>query len=117
MSRLILVLLTVLLSGCAGMVETTKSAGRSLEAGIIDMMSSDGEDELSPPRALEDISEQVFLTSVWQQKVTEGKGSEFLKLEMVVSEGKLFVADKKGHVFALDQHTGEPLWEVQTELP
>jgi outer membrane assembly lipoprotein YfgL len=36
---------------------------------------------------------------------------------MVVSDGKLFVADKKGHVFALDQQTGEALWEVQTELP
>lgn len=117
MSRLILVLLTVLLTGCAGMVETTKSAGKSLEASIIEMMSSDGEDESSPPRALEDIVEQVFLTPVWQQKVTEGKGSDFLKLEMVVSDGKLFVADKKGHVFALDQQTGEALWEVQTELP
>ncbi|HAI97425.1 MAG TPA: outer membrane protein assembly factor BamB, partial [Methylococcaceae bacterium] len=117
MSQLILVLLTVLLTGCAGMVETTKSAGKSLEASIIEMMSSDGEDESSPPRALEDIVEQVFLTPVWQQKVTEGKGSDFLKLEMVVSDGKLFVADKKGHVFALDQQTGEALWEVQTELP
>jgi hypothetical protein len=77
MSQLILVLLTVLLTGCAGMVETTKSAGKSLEASIIEMMSSDGEDESSPPRALEDIVEQVFLTPVWQQKVTEGRGQIF----------------------------------------
>lgn len=116
MIRLSLVVITIALAGCAGMVEKTKSAGKSLESGIIDMMSYADEDESAPPRELGEIAEQVFLEPVWQQKVTEGKGFDFLKLEMVVSDGKLFVADKKGQVVALDQQTGEALWEVQTEL-
>ncbi|MDF1828657.1 MAG: outer membrane protein assembly factor BamB [Cycloclasticus pugetii] len=117
MSRLSLVILLLFLAGCAGIVEKTKSAGKSLESGIIDMMSTSEEDESAPPRELAEIVEEVSLTSVWQQKASEGKGSKYLKLEMVVSDGKLFVADLKGKVLAIDQMTGELIWEVKTELP
>jgi len=117
MIRLSFIALILALAGCAGMVEKTKSASKSLESRVIDMMSTSEDDESSPPRELEEIVEKVILTPVWQQKVTEGQGSRFLKLEMVVSDGKLFVADQKGQVIALDQITGEALWEVQTDLP
>lgn len=117
MSRLSLVILLLFLTGCAGIVEKTKSAGKSLENGIIDMMSTSEEDESAPPRELAEIVEEVNLTPVWQQKASEGKGSKYLKLEMVVSDGKLFVADLKGKVLAIDQMTGELIWEVKTELP
>ena len=95
MSRLSLVILLLFLAGCAGIVEKTKSSGKSLESGIIDMMSTSEEDESAPPRELAEIVEEVSLTSVWQQKASEGKGSKYLKLEMVVSDGKLFVAFKR----------------------
>lgn len=117
MSRLSLVILLLFLAGCAGIVEKTKSAGKSLESGIIDMMSTSEEDESAPPRELAEIVEEVSLTPIWQQKASEGKGSKYLKLEMVVSDGKLFVADLKGKVLAIDQMTGELIWEVKTELP
>jgi len=117
MIRISLVALMLALAGCTGMVEKTKSASEGLESKIINMMSTSEDDESAPPRALEEIIEQVMLTPVWQQKVTEGKGSRYLKLEMIVSDGKLFVADRKGHVIALDQATGDALWEVETELP
>lgn len=117
MIRIGLLVFVMTLAGCAGMVEKTKSAGKSLESGIIDMMSTSEGDESAPPHALEEIAEQVVLTPVWTQKVTEGKGRRFLKLEMVPLDGKLFVADHEGLVVALDQKTGDPLWEVKTELP
>ncbi len=117
MSRLSLVILLLFLAGCAGIVEKTNSAGKSLESGIIDMMSTSEEDESAPPRELAEIVEEVSLTPVWQQKASESKGSKYLKLEMVVSDGKLFVADLKGKVLAIDQMTGELIWEVKTELP
>lgn len=117
MIRIGLLVFVMTLAGCAGMVEKTKSAGKSLESGIIDMMSTSEGDESAPPHALEEIAEQVVLTPVWTQKVTEGKGRRFLKLEMVPLDGKLLVADHVGLVVALDQKTGDPLWEVKTELP
>ncbi|OUR85557.1 outer membrane protein assembly factor BamB, partial [Cycloclasticus sp. 44_32_T64] len=85
MIRLGLALFVVALVGCAGMAETTKSASKSLESGIIDMMSASNEDESAPPQPLEEIVNEVVLTPVWQEKVTEGKGDQFLKLEMVLS--------------------------------
>ncbi len=117
MIRLIAVLLALALSGCASMVESTQSAGESLEASIIEMMTHSSEDESSPPRALEEIANEVMLSEVWQRKVIEGQGNRFLKLEMVISDGNLYVADRKGQVVALDQKTGETLWEVDTQLP
>ncbi len=117
MIRLIAVLLALALSGCASMVKSTQSAGESLEASIIEMMTHSSEDESSPPRALEEIANEVMLSEVWQRKVIEGQGNRFLKLEMVISDGNLYVADRKGQVVALDQQTGETLWEVDTQLP
>jgi|LWDU01.1.fsa_nt_gi outer membrane protein assembly factor BamB len=117
MIRVTIALLTIALSGCAGMVESTKSAGKSLESSIIDMMTYSSEDESAPPRALEEITNEVILSEVWQRKVIGGQGNRFLKLEMVLSDGKMFIADRKGQVIALDQQTGETLWEVETELP
>ncbi len=117
MIRLIAVLLALALSGCASMVKSTQSAGESLEASIIEMMTHSSEDESLPPRALEEITNEVMLSEVWQRKVIEGQGNRFLKLEMVISDGNLYVADRKGQVVALDQKTGETLWEVDTQLP
>jgi outer membrane protein assembly factor BamB len=117
MIRLIAVLLALALSGCASMVKSTQSAGESLEASIIEMMTHSSEDEALPPRALEEITNEVMLSEVWQRKVIEGQGNRFLKLEMVISDGNLYVADRKGQVVALDQQTGETLWEVDTQLP
>ena len=117
MIRIGLLVLMMTLAGCASMVETTKSAGKSLESSIIEMMSTSDEDETALPHELEEIAEQVTLTPVWQETVTKGQGGRFLKLEMVLSEGKLLVADHEGLLIALDQKTGDRLWEVETELP
>ncbi|MBL4744043.1 MAG: outer membrane protein assembly factor BamB [Cycloclasticus sp.] len=109
--------LVILMSGCAGIIQSTKSAGKSLESGIIDMMAYSGDDEASPPRELEPIENEVSLNTVWQSNASDTKGDQFLKLEMAVSDGKLFVADPKGVVLALDKATGLTLWEVDTQLP
>ncbi|PHS73390.1 MAG: outer membrane protein assembly factor BamB [Cycloclasticus sp.] len=117
MIRLSLLLLVLTLSGCAGMVEQTKSAGKSLESSIIDMMTYSGGDDSTPPRELEEINIEVVMTEVWQKNLIKGQGDRFLKLDMVVSEGKVFVADREGLVLALDKDTGEKIWEVETKLP
>lgn len=117
MIRLTAILLVLALSGCASVVESTKSAGNSLESSLIDMMTYSSPDEASPPRALEEITNEVVLTKVWQRNVIEGQGSHFLTLEMALSDGKLYVADRKGLVVALDQKSGDTLWQVDTQLP
>jgi len=117
MIKLTSLLSIILLSGCASMVDSTKSVGKDLESGIIEMMTYSEEDESALPKVLEVIQQEVELTELWRRRVGAGLGERFLKLEMVVSESKVFVADREGRVFALDQKTGETQWQVNTELP
>jgi len=117
MKRFLLILLALALTACASVVETTKSVGKSLEADIIDMMTYSDEDESSPPRALQEIKHEVLLTKAWQHQVPLDKTQRFTKLEMVLSDGTLFVANQEGAVLALDQANGNTRWEVQTDLP
>jgi len=109
--------IVVVLSGCASMLDSTKSAGKDLESGIIEMMTYSEEDENIVPKALEDIQHEVVLNELWSRDVGAALGERFLKLEMATSDGKVFIADRKGSVFSLDQKTGEILWQVETELP
>ncbi len=109
--------LLVLLSACASVVESTKTAGKSLEKSVIDMMTYDGEDETRPPRALEDIVPELLLDPVWQGDFTEGHGNNFLKLEMTEADGFLYVADHEGVIVSIERETGEKVWEVETKLP
>lgn len=99
MIRLFVILLVLLVAGCSGSSETPD------------------EENVSLPRELEEIVEEVEIEEVWQESVSEGQGDHFLKLEMAISGDALFVADRKGLVLALDKSTGDVRWEVETKLP
>ncbi|ORU90676.1 MAG: outer membrane protein assembly factor BamB [Cycloclasticus sp. symbiont of Poecilosclerida sp. M] len=107
----------LLLTACAGLVDATKSASKSLEGDAVEMLSFSSEDESRPPKELEDISNEVVLAKLWQEKLSAGQGDRFLKLEMVSTSEQLFIADHKGRVVALDRQTGEKDWAVETNLP
>jgi len=117
MKHFLLIVLMLALIACASVVDTTKSVGKSLEASVIEMMTYSDEDESSPPRALEEIKKEVLLTTVWQREVPSDKAQRFSKLNMVLSDGTLYVANHQGKVLALDQTSGDTSWEVQTGLP
>ncbi|PCI71196.1 MAG: outer membrane protein assembly factor BamB [Piscirickettsiaceae bacterium] len=117
MIRALSVLLVIFVAGCASVAETTKAAGNSLEKSIIDMMTYSSEDESRPPKLLEEFDPELNIVQVWQDEYSEGQGNSFLKLEMVASDGRLYVADYEGLVIAIDQEAGETLWEVETKLP
>jgi len=117
MNRLIIALLALMLTACASVVDSTKSVGKSLESSVIDMMSYSDDDDSLPPRVLETINEEVVLTKVWQRKIDSNKNERFSKLEMILSDGTIFLANQGGQVLALDQTSGMTRWEVQTGLP
>ena len=117
MIRVLGFILLLVLAGCATVVETTKSASNSLEKSIIDMMTYSDEDESRPPMPLEELSSEVQISQIWQDEFSEGQGNSFLKLEMVASNGRLFVADHKGLIVAIEQESGAKIWEVETKLP
>lgn len=117
MIRVSISILFLTLTACSSFIETTKSASKSFESSVIDMMDPYGNDELERAKVLEDISNEVVISKVWQNKPSEGQKEKFLKLEMAVSNGTIFMADDQGLVVALDQQTGNKIWEVETNLP
>lgn len=75
----------------------------------------DDNPDLNEPSELLSLSNEVDIDSVWSASPGDGSDDQFLRLELGVSEGKLFSADHEGLVAALDAETGRRLWEVETD--
>lgn len=99
---LLLVLYGSLLSGCSTM--------SSWMDGLIG-----GEDNTTPPTPLTDIEATVRLDKRWSSDVGVGYGDQFINLQPAVAGGRLFAADRKGRVVALDAGTGKRLWSTATD--
>jgi outer membrane protein assembly factor BamB len=95
------VLLGSLLSGCSTM--------SSWIDGIIG-----GEDNTEPPTPLTEIEATVRLDKRWGVDIGVGYDEQFINLRPAVEGERLFAADRKGRVVALDADSGKELWETRT---
>ncbi len=98
---LALVMLSGLLSGCSTM--------SSWFSGILG-----GDDNTAPPVPLEQLTDPLSLKKLWKTSVGVGYDEQFINLRPAILDGRLFIADRKGRVVALDAETGEEIWEVKT---
>lgn len=73
-----------------------------------------GKDTSEPPAPLTSIEQQVRLETVWERRFGSGHDGQFVHLVPAFAGERLFLADRKGRVFALESETGKPLWEVNT---
>jgi outer membrane protein assembly factor BamB len=73
-----------------------------------------GEDNAAPPAPLTSIESPVTLSRVWSETIGVGYDEQFVSLVPVVSDGRLYIADRKGQVVALDALTGQEIWSVKT---
>lgn len=95
-------ILAVLLNGCS-----TVSGWTSSLLG--------GTDNAEPPTPLVDIADPVPLKELWSTRVGVGLDEQFVNLAPIVHEDRLFIADRKGRVLALDARTGKEIWQVKTD--
>ena len=98
---LALVMLSGLLSGCSTM--------SSWFSGVLG-----GDDNTAPPVPLEQLTDPLSLKKLWRTSVGVGYDEQFINLKPAILDGRLFIADRKGRVIALDAETGEEIWEVKT---
>lgn len=89
-----LIYLSVIVSGCAWLGD---------------------KDNAAPPAKLAAFEETVRLEKIWSRDTGQGTDGQLLKLVPVVSAGRVFVADRKGLVEALDAETGKRLWKTDTD--
>lgn len=69
------------------------------------------------PAKLVDIKQpEVRAASIWKGDAGVGGKGRFSGLGMVIHEGRLYTADAKGRVYAMNVDTGEQLWRVDTGL-
>ena len=77
----------------------------------------DDDAKVVKPTPLIDMRNEIELDRSWQASPGEGSEGQILRLELAVSNGKVYAADHEGLVFALDAESGKRVWEVETDLP
>lgn len=72
-------------------------------------------DETEPPAELQDFQAKVQLDTLWSRKLGVGSDEQFVRYMPAILGERVFVADRKGKVWALAADSGEELWEVNTK--
>jgi outer membrane protein assembly factor BamB len=75
-----------------------------------------GEKDPTPPTELEDFVAEVGLTTLWSERVTRGGEGKRLRLVPAVGGGRVYVADARGRLVAVDASSGRVQWQRDTDL-
>jgi outer membrane protein assembly factor BamB len=109
MRPLLLVLLSLSLSGCAAFDTVKESL-----SGITDYFTG-GADNTEPPSELTEITPEVEIDVLWKESIGVGTDEQTLKLVPAIGNGKIYAADREGLVQARDISTGNLAWEAEIE--
>ncbi|MGB5472283.1 MAG: outer membrane protein assembly factor BamB [Gammaproteobacteria bacterium] len=99
---LLLFLLGSLLSGCSTMSSWFDSI-------------LGGDDNAEPPTPLTDIEASAQFDKRWSVDIGVGYDEQFINLQPAVAGDRLYVADRKGRVVALDAASGKRLWSTDMD--
>jgi len=97
---LLFALTLILLSGC----------------GTVKNMFGGGEDNTIPPTPLVEIETLAEIIKLWSTNTGKGSSKQYLKLTPSHIQGKVFVADVRGNLAAIDATTGNTLWENDADM-
>ena len=70
-----------------------------------------------PPADLPDFTAELTLRKEWSRSIGAGQGDLFNRLTPAVDGERIFAADAKGLVQAMDRQTGKVLWKTKLKLP
>ena len=73
------------------------------------------EDTQELPSPLTSFDEEYNIRRVWSTDTGAGSDTQHLKLAPAVTDSRIFVADHKGRVQAINLETGDRLWDVETK--
>lgn len=76
-----------------------------------------GDKDPHPPAKLTDLTAEATLNPVWSERPTKGSQGRRLFLVPAVGGGRIYVADARGAVAAVDESSGRTLWQRDTKLP
>lgn len=76
-----------------------------------------GDPEPGEPAELFDFEESLKVRKVWSTSIGDGMGKRGVNMSPLYDGGRLYAADVKGRIAAVDAETGRKLWENKTDLP
>lgn len=79
-------------------------------------MISGGEDNSDPPTPLVELETTAEIVELWSKNTGKGASKHFLKLTPAHIQGKVFVADIRGNLEAIDATSGNTLWKNDADL-
>lgn len=100
MRNILILLLVIAISGC-GWLRHPFGGGAPVE----------------PPTKLTDIQPTLNIRSLWSTRVGSGFGKRYVRVSPAVSDGRVYAADGKGRVAALDAGSGTTIWETDADVP
>ncbi len=108
----ILAFLVVLLSGCQGVGAAFSNAvSKGLE------LITGGDENPDPPRPLSPLEAKVKILTLWDEDIGQGDGGNSLALTVASNGDRVYAADHRGQVAALNIQTGDLIWKVATDMP
>jgi outer membrane protein assembly factor BamB len=86
-------------------------------SGVKDSYTSfmGGEDNTKPPTPLADIEQKITVSKLWERDVGDGYDKQYLKLNPVYANEKIFVAENSGEILAIDRVSGKQIWSQDTD--
>jgi outer membrane protein assembly factor BamB len=76
-----------------------------------------GEENLTPPTPLTDITPRVTVNKLWETDIGAGAGKESVRIAPALCNGRLYVAALDGEVSAYDAANGARLWQYDSKAP
>jgi outer membrane protein assembly factor BamB len=76
-----------------------------------------GKDNREPPAELVAFDPVRSVHTLWSTRVGSGADRQYLKLVPAVADGRVYAADGKGRVVAVDAETGKTVWRTSTDAP
>jgi len=101
----VLLLTTMVLSGCGAM----SSAGKS----VTGLFGSKDHPADAPTVLDKEFKPSIKVTEVWSKRIGKGTDEFYLKLAPAIIDGLLFVADHSGHLAATELATGKVIWNIR----
>lgn len=93
----------------------TQLAGCGMKQAVSNYMS--GEDNSVPPEPLVEFQPLVQVAEGWSTRLGKGADEQFLKLIPQVVNDRVYTAERRGRVAALDAASGKQIWEQDVDVP
>ena len=77
----------------------------------------DSGEPAEPPTPLASFEPAFKVRTLWSERAGRGVENQYAKLALAVDRGRVFAADVRGRVMALDAQSGKRIWDVDTRAP